>query len=112
VSGRGKSTGRIQPLAALQGLRSLDFPPNQFTTRQVAWLRAHLPESVRGRALGPTIAFDEGFEYNGKNRDVLLVGKRKPFLNSTLDARRIERHVSEFRKMVDEFTHGPELQPD
>lgn len=35
--------GRIERLGHLRGLTDLSFPSNLFTTRQVAWLRAHLP---------------------------------------------------------------------
>ncbi len=38
--------GRIQPLASLPQLEWLFFPPNLFTTSQVAWLKAHLPGTV------------------------------------------------------------------
>lgn len=38
--------GRIEPLASLPQLEWLSFPPNLFSTTQVAWLRAQLPESV------------------------------------------------------------------
>jgi hypothetical protein len=63
------------------------------------------------RALVPAISFNTGFDFGGKNRDVLLVGKRKPALSSTLDARRIERHARDCWKMADESARNPELQP-
>ena len=44
--------GRIDPLGHLTGLEELSFPTNLFTTRQVAWLRARLPETVTGRQPG------------------------------------------------------------
>jgi hypothetical protein len=104
--------GRIQPLAALQRLESLEFPTNQFTTRQVAWLRARLPDSMRSKCLGPTYALDEPIGEGADAKDVFIVGKRKPFLNSQLDADRIERYAEDFWRMVEEFRQNPEMQPD
>lgn len=104
--------GRVEPLAALQQLEELSFPRNQFTTRQVAWLRARLPESLASDALEPVNHLSPPLEYDGKARDVLLVGKRKPFLNSVDDAARIRKHIDGFRQMVDYFRSNPALAPD
>lgn len=103
--------GRVQPLAKLQRLESLEFPPNQFTTRQVAWLRARLPDSVQSSTLTPVKMF-AGFGEGAKRRDALVIGKRKPWLNSARDAKRVERYVAEFWQMVEEFRRDPEAQPD
>ncbi|MGD0018807.1 MAG: hypothetical protein ABSD62_06090 [Candidatus Limnocylindrales bacterium] len=104
--------GRIQPLAELQQLQSLRFPSNQFTTRQVAWLRARLPDPLQSTSLEPIWGFKEPIGEGEYPRDTLVVGKRKPWLNSTRDAEKIERYVDEFWKMVEEFRQYPERQPD
>lgn len=105
--------GRIEPLASLQHLKSLQFPANQFTTRQVAWLRAHMPDSLSTRSLEPVWSFmDRPIGKGDRQRDMLVVGKRKPWLNSKRDARRIERYVDEFWRMVEQFRQNPELLPD
>lgn len=104
--------GRIEPLAALTGLDTLRFPSNLFQTRQIAWLRAHLPQGVQSHSLAPLRTLDRPLELNGKVRDVLLAGKRKPFLNSEIDARRIAKHVDDFERMVAEFRRDPSLPPD
>ncbi len=103
--------GRIQPLAALQRLRSLAYPANQFTTPQVAWLRARLPESVMSRCLEPFWGFREP---NGPahDHDTRIVGMHKPWLNSERDAARIQHYVNDFWRMVNAFRANPELQPD
>ena len=51
--------GRIQPLGQLTALERLDCPSNLFTTEQLAWLRAHLPETAEGRVLAPIQQFDK-----------------------------------------------------
>ena len=103
--------GRIEPLAHLIRLEALRFPPRQFTTRQVAWLRAKLPASLESASLAPVVPLGQPLELEGKTRDVLLAGKRKPFLNSVTDEVRVRKHVDEFQQMVDDFQRDPTLNP-
>lgn len=112
LSAKKIEDGRVEPLGALQQLSALQFPSNLFTTSQVAWLRAHLPDSLGSEALEPLRRPVKPLSYGGKERDVLLVGKRKPFLSSTIDAKRIERHVAEFERLVAAFRADPSLSPD
>jgi len=104
--------GRVQPLATLQQLESLGFPGHQFTTEQVAWLRAHLPDSLRSPAIEACRTLARPLPSGkGPQKDTLLVGKRKPFLNSDAHAARIARHVAEFQRMVENFRQHPEQEP-
>lgn len=109
--------GRIQPLASLPQLDWLAFPPNLFTTSQVAWLRARLPESVQSQVLGPLFRLgpirnvsDDTVTEMDKN--LLVVGKRKPALSSRRDDTRIQRYVDEFARLVQSFRDDPSAQPD
>jgi hypothetical protein len=109
--------GRIQPLASLPQLEWLSFPPNLFSTTQVAWLRAHLPESVQSHVLGPTFRLgpitnlmDDTITELDKN--VLVVGRRKPALSSRRDKKRIQRYVHEFERLVQAFRDDPGAQPE
>jgi hypothetical protein len=104
--------GRIEPVAELTGLKELAFPASMFTTRQVAWLRARLPASLESESLSPVIKVRHPVEDGDKTEDVLLVGKRKPLLNSIRDAARIRTHTDEFRQMVEDFRRDPALRPD
>ena len=103
--------GRVQPLGALTNLEKLSIPTNLFTTEQIAWLRARLPETVESRALAALLRLEKPLELDGKARDILLIGKRKPFLNSKLDADRISKHVRSFEKMVNSFRDDPTREP-
>lgn len=103
--------GRVQPLGSLTNLKTLRIPFNLFTTEQLAWLRAHLPENVESEALAPFLPLTSPFQDGGKARDVLLIGKRKPFLNSELDAARIRKHELSFEQMVSSFRRDPSLEP-
>ena len=103
--------GRVQPLGSLTNLERLRIPYNLFTTEQLAWLRAHLPETVESDALSAILPLTTPFHDGGKSRDVLLIGKRKPFLNSELDAARIRKHELGFQEMVATFRADPSLNP-
>lgn len=106
--------GKIQPLAALSHLETLEFAPNQFTTQQVAWLRARLPATVTSSVLQAYKLFANAtaFDAGAKVRDVLVIGKRKPWLNSTADADRIQRYVAEFSRLVERYRNDPGMDPD
>jgi len=99
---------RVQPLATLRRLEVFECPTNLFTTEQLAWLRAHLPDSTEGRVLLPVQKFTKPL-VSGK--DVLVMGKRKPWLNSSADAKRIQRYVENFERLVERFQADPELEP-
>jgi hypothetical protein len=101
---------RIEPLGALTWLEELDIPTSMFTTRQFAWLRARLPDTVTSPALAPVIDVTPS-EDNGKIKDTLLVGKRKPYLSSATDQARITRHIDDYWHMVSEFQRNPTLLP-
>ena len=68
---------RIEPLAQLTQLERLEFPAHQFTSRQVAWLKARLPETIRSQVLGGYWTIHETLELKGKRLDTLIVGKGK-----------------------------------
>jgi hypothetical protein len=103
--------GRVQPLGALTDLEKLSIPFNLFTTEQIAWLRARLPKTVESTTLAAVLQLKKPLPLDDKSRDVLLIGKRKPFLNSKLDADRISRHVRSFEDMVNRFRDDPSREP-
>jgi hypothetical protein len=82
-----------------------------FTTRQVAWLRARLPATVESEMLAPVIRHEPSPD-GGDTRDALLVGRRKPFLNSVTHAARIKKHSDEFWHLVDDLRRDPALPPE
>ncbi len=83
-----------------------------FTTRQVAWLRARLPATVKSEMLAPAIYYPPTPRDCEHTTDTLLVGKRKPFLNSQTHATRISKHRDEFWHMVEDFRRDPALTPE
>lgn len=101
---------RVHPLGALVGLESLSLPTNLFSTEQLAWLRARLPHT-ESRALTAVVRLERPLQINGKSRDTLLVGRRKPLLSSELDAKRIAQHIRDFDASVERFRQNPDLVP-
>jgi hypothetical protein len=99
--------GRVQSLALLPSLERLDFPLRMFTTEQCAWLRAHLRDSVQGRALVPLESLNKPIG----SKDTFIIGKGKPFLNSMTDGPRIARYTDAFWAFVEEYRRDPTLEP-
>ncbi|MDH5629783.1 MAG: hypothetical protein OEY96_06470, partial [Gammaproteobacteria bacterium] len=84
---------RIEPLSELSNLEYLAFPGNLFTTEQVAWLKSKLPESVESKVLNPLWTLDKPIEIDNKKKNTFIVGKHKPFLDSSIDKKRIEKYT-------------------
>ncbi len=96
----------ITPIANIKTLEELNFPTNLFETEQIAWLTAKLV-NVKSSSLGPYHMIDEPLEWKSssgiKMKDTFIHGKGKPFLDSHLDKKRIDKYVQEFERMVKKF---------
>ena len=79
-------------------LKVLTTPTNLYTTEELAQIVAACPH-VSGRALAPYLPLDKMVN----DKDVLICGKRKPFLNSKTDAAKIEAYVSKFNDLVERY---------
>ena len=104
--------GKIEPLAHLQQLERLWFPSNLFSTEQVAWLKAHLPDTVVSTVLNAYRTLDQPLKFSGKDKDTFIVGKGKPFLSSVEDKARIAKYVAQFHEMHLWFLEHPNAMPD
>jgi hypothetical protein len=98
---------RIQPLAGLTGLLALRCSLRLFTTEQYAWLRAHLGAHVRSDALDGVIRMPHSLG----EHDVMVAGKRKPFLNSTAQAARVAKYEAAYALLIATFRADPDLEP-
>jgi hypothetical protein len=103
--------GRIEPLARLRALATLDFPSHLFTTEQIAWLRARAPAALESTALEPLRRLHSPLMWRGKPLDVLIAGKGKPFLSSQADATKLARYVEAFQQARERFAADPTLVP-
>jgi hypothetical protein len=97
-SGKVIKEDDISIYTKMPNLEILNFPTNLYTTEQLAWLTAKLPK-VQGYALRPYIKFDDNTD-----KDVLICGKRKPFLSSKKDELRIQKYEENFQQLVKQFT--------
>ncbi|WP_145450334.1 hypothetical protein [Gimesia panareensis] len=104
---------RISPLAEIEHLETLWFPTNLFPTEKVAWLTARIGKKVKSEILAPYKKFTDPISSGEKQIDTFIVGKRKPSLDSRLDAKKIEKYVRKFNELTDYFIQNPaEAEPD
>ena len=104
--------GNIGPLAHLKQLEQLSFSSNLFSTEQVAWLKAHLPNTVVSKVLNAYWTIDKPLTISGKDKDTIIVGKRKPLLSSVADKARISEYVEGFNEMHKWYLENPKMMPD
>jgi hypothetical protein len=90
--------GGLKPIAELRGLKELMLS-NQFDTVDYAYLAAKLPDTECDY-FKPYIKYESPI---GKN-DTMIVGKRKPFLNSKVDKEKMEKYEKDFYAMVKQFS--------
>lgn len=95
--GKSIENNDIMIFSKIPTLKYADFPSNMFKTEDIAKLVAKCPY-LEGYSLKPCITFDSN---DISLKDVLICGKRKPFLSSVTDAARIEKYVTEFNNLVD-----------
>jgi hypothetical protein len=95
-AGKSIENNDIMIFSKIPTLKYVDFPSNMFTTEDIAKLVAKCPY-LEGYSLKPCITFDRD---DTSLKDVLICGKRKPFLFSVADAVKIEKYVTEFNNLV------------
>jgi len=87
----------LRPLARSVSLQDLRVS-NQFATEDYAYLAAKMPY-LRCDKCVPYVPCED----YGSGKDVMVTGRRKPFLNSQTDADKMARYVQKFEKMVADF---------
>jgi hypothetical protein len=92
----------ITPLSKICSLERLEFPTNLFTTEQVAWLTANT-KNVNSSVLAPYLKVKYPNEYSENKEDVIVIGKRKPFLNSLKDRTRLDKYEKDFWGLVEKY---------
>jgi hypothetical protein len=86
-------------IAKIKSLRLFGCASNLYPTEDLARLVAARPD-IQGDALRPYYQFKP---LSADSNDVLICGKRKPFLSSTKDRERIEKYVAEFSRLVEKY---------
>jgi hypothetical protein len=95
-SGKAIDHINLQIFSQMPNLEILDFRSNMFSTEAIARLMASAPH-LAGYSLKPLIRFKH---LSGIGKDVLIVGKGKPFLSSKKDAQKVQAYVREFKSTV------------
>jgi hypothetical protein len=85
--------GGLRPVGRLRRLRALELS-NEFDTADYAYLSVALPDT-KCRHFAPFVPI----EIDGLKADAMVVGRRKPFLDSKRDADRLARYVAEFQRL-------------
>lgn len=80
----------LEPVAFLKNLQILEIS-NQFPTEEYARLSVLLP-NTKCDYFKPYIVLEDLIE----NKDIMVIGKRKPFLNSKNDSKRIQKYKNQF----------------
>jgi hypothetical protein len=83
----------LRPLAAVKTLRRLRVS-NQFPTEDYAYLSVHLPAAACDR-FAPFTRVDPPLD----GKDVLVTGRRKPFLNTQADQAQLRKYVDAFEAL-------------
>lgn len=83
----------LQPISEIKGLQELDIS-NQFPTEEYAKLSVKLP-NTKCNHFQPYINLTSPLG----DKDVMVVGKRKPFLNSKVDVKRLQKYEEQFKAL-------------
>lgn len=87
----------LQPIVKCQKLKTLSLS-NQFPTEEYAYIKAKRPD-IECNQLKAYIELNQ--EIDDKN--VMVIGRRKPFLNKETDAEKLSSYVKKFDKLVQTF---------
>ena len=101
LTGLKVETGGLRPVSRCQALNTLSVS-NTFDTEDYAFLAANMPKTAC-RHFSATVPVQG--DSIGSGIDTMVVGRRKPFLNSKKDAERIRKYEAAFAKL--KAKHAP-----
>lgn len=90
----------LRPLALCRSLKNLSVN-NNFPTEDYAYLAAHL-RNTKCELFAPWVRLHQTIG----DKDIMVIGKRKPFLNSGTDRKLMDKYSDEFLKLVLEYSVG------
>lgn len=96
---------KVRPFTQIKGLRELQFSPKIFKTEQIAWLKSKIGDEVESDVL--TSHWKEN-DFTGK--DTLIIGKRKPFLDSRTQKEKIIKYIKQFDDLVEYYKRHPDVE--
>ncbi|QKL20854.1 leucine-rich repeat domain-containing protein [Bacillus altitudinis] len=87
----------LEPISALEGLKELDIS-NQFPTEEYARLSVTLPNTKCDR-FAPYIFLSSPIV----DKDVMVIGKRKPKINSKVDGEKLKKYEKQFKAYQEKY---------
>lgn len=90
----------LKALTALKSLSELTIS-NQFPTEEYARLSVMLP-NTQCDYFRPYVVLDEPID----GKDLMVIGKRKPFLNSESDTKRVEKYTKQFKEFQAKYRYS------
>lgn len=91
----------LQPIGELKDLELLEIS-NQFVTKEYAWLATRLPKT-KCNMFEATISCNIVGADNKLVWDMMVTGRRKPFLLSTKDQIKIDKYINDFERLKNEL---------
>jgi len=87
----------LEPISDLKGLQELEIS-NQFPTEEYARLSVTLP-NTKCDCFKPYIFLSSPIE----DKEVMVVGKRKPFLNSKVAVKKLQKYEEQFKAYQEKY---------
>ena len=99
---------RIEPISQIRNLEEISFHSNLFKSEQIAWLKAKLPTDIKSDILVPFENYSAD-PSNGEIIEVLIHGKRKPFVNIKENPQKFENYVTKFNNLYQHYLNNPDV---
>lgn len=91
----------LRPIGDLKDLELLEIS-NQFETKEYAWLASRLP-NTKCKMFHATNSCNIVGADNKLVWDTMVTGRRKSFLLSTKDQKKIDKHINDFERLKNEL---------
>ncbi|UPO90161.1 leucine-rich repeat domain-containing protein [Niallia sp. Man26] len=88
----------LEPISHLKGLMELNLS-NQFSTEEFAMLSVKLPKT-KCEYFHPYVKLKD---VPTDEKDIMVIGKRKPFLNSTKDIKKLQKYEKQFKEFQKKY---------
>lgn len=89
--------GSLEPVTCLKNLLEIKIS-NQFPTEEYAKLSVALPET-KCDYFHPYVKLNDSID----GKDIMVIGKRKPFLNAILDIKKLEKYDEQFKAFQEKY---------
>ncbi len=89
----------LEPLMNLKRLKKLNVS-NQFPMEEYAKLSVVL-QNTECEFFKPYVRME-----STEGKDIMMIGRKRPFLNSKIDAEKIRKYEQEFKTVQEEFRDG------